>query len=149
MNLFFLEFKQYGFIFTHLQLAKYKTYDFPRTFMIICIRQVITSATFFISKTWFDSFVTGYFVYFILFESLYVCTKIFYMVNKTIWEACTGIVNTIEFPPINFPQELKTIVYIWLNFLIDHMSWKIRCDSFFHLLSFWQLMEFLQDIRIT
>lgn len=66
-----------------------------------------------------------------MFESLYICTNIFYMVTKINCETYTWIVNTmIEFLPLNFPPKLKTIVYICLNVLIDDMSWKIRCNSF-------------------
>lgn len=72
-----------------------------------------------------------------MFESLYKCTNIFYMITKINCETYTWIVNTIEFLPINFPPELKIIVYICLYFPIDDMIWKIRCD-----------MEFLHDKRI-
>lgn len=126
----FLEFKQYGFIFTHLQLAKYKTYYLPQTFLYPIIDNMYLSGYYFchiFSLAKHESI--RYFVYFILFESLYVCTKLFFMVNKTIWEAYTGIANTIEFPPIKFPQELKTKVYIWLNFLIDDKSWRVELKN--------------------
>lgn len=117
---FTLKFKQYGFIFTHLQLAKHKKFEH---FLFLFITFLLLTH-FQLAQFWLIL------VYF-MFESLYICTNIFYMVTKINCETYTWIVNTmIEFLPLNFPPKLKTIVYICLNVLIDDMSWKIRCNSF-------------------